>query len=39
MARDFVVDSCSFKKIYDELGSVENQDSPLRLGVIQAFDG
>ena len=21
------------------LGSVENQDSPLRLGVIQAFDG
>ena len=22
-----------------ELGSVENQDSPLRLGVIQAFDG
>jgi hypothetical protein len=23
----------------DELGSVENQDSPWRLGVIQAFDG
>jgi hypothetical protein len=22
-----------------QLGSVENQDSPLRLGVIQAFDG
>jgi hypothetical protein len=21
------------------LGSVENQDTPLRLGVIQAFDG
>jgi hypothetical protein len=23
----------------DLLGPVENQDSPLRLGVIQAFDG
>ena len=23
----------------DELGPVENQDSPLGLGVIQAFDG
>jgi enoyl-CoA hydratase/carnithine racemase len=29
----------AFEKSLAELGSVENQDSPWRLGVIQAFDG
>jgi len=39
MSREHKTASSRNFRLHGLLGPVENQDSPLRLGVIQAFDG